>query len=157
MRDPAPLPLPPLVIYRSAVVLWCGRRIPPDGPPVADIAWVHTSDDNDPLHRLSLAGAQVLIDDIERVDGQNYDVFRGACPRALAAPPLVTHEGAAFFLSAWWQSGPRMWWADLVQIIDDRGTWPRRPRVIGRRVLAAQVQRLDGQDYRAVPRLGASA
>ncbi|MGV9777532.1 hypothetical protein [Streptosporangium sp. NPDC003464] len=157
MRDLVPLPLPPLVIYRSAVVLWCGKRTPSDGPPVADTAWVHGGDSQAPLHQPSLAGAQVLIDDIDMIDGQDYDVFRGACSRTLTAPPLVMHEGVSLFLSAWWQSGPRMWWADLLRIVDDPAFSPRRPRAVGRRVPAAAVQRLDGQDYQPVPRLRASA
>ncbi|MFI6883962.1 hypothetical protein [Streptosporangium canum] len=156
MRDLGPLPLPPLVIYRSAVVLWCGKRTPPDGPPVVDVAWVHNGDSGEPLGAPVLAGAQVLIGDIDMIDGQNYDVFCGACGRMLTAPPLVTYEGASLFLSAWWQSGPRMWWADLLRIVDDPAFSPRRPRVVGRRVPAAEVQRLDGQDYRPVPRLRAS-
>ncbi|MER5325907.1 hypothetical protein [Streptosporangium roseum] len=160
MRDLVPLPLPPLVIYRSAVVLWCGKRTPSDGPPVADIAWVYSGDSGDsgePLCAPALVGTQVLIDDIDMIDSQNYDVFHSACSRTLTAPPLVTHEGASLFLSAWWQSGPRMWWAGLLRIVDDPAISPRRPRVVGRRVPAAEVQRLDGQDYRPVPRLRASA
>ncbi|MFD8563394.1 hypothetical protein ACFV1N_39480 [Streptosporangium canum] len=43
-----PLPLPPLAIYRTAVVLWCGKRTPSDEPPVADIAWVHGDDSQAP-------------------------------------------------------------------------------------------------------------
>ncbi len=135
------------------MVLWCGKRTPPDGPPVVDVAWVHSGE---PLCVPALAGTQVLIDDIDMIEGQNYDVFRGACSRVLVAPPLVTHEGASLFLSAWWQSGPRMWWADLLRIVDDPAFSPQRPRVVGRRVPAAEVQRLDGQDYRPVPRLRAS-
>ncbi len=66
------------------------------------------------------------------------------------------HSGTAFFLSSWWQSGPRAWWADLLQIIDDPPLSPRRPRVISRRIPAAVLQQLEGQGYRPVPRLRAS-
>ncbi|MFD8564774.1 hypothetical protein ACFV1N_46555 [Streptosporangium canum] len=94
--------------------------------------------------------------DIEELPGQDYTAFRRGGGVVFVVPPLAMQGGAAFFLSGWWQSGPRVWWADMLQIIDDPALSPRRPRVVSRRILAAGLQQLEGQDYRPVPRLRAS-